>query len=476
MSAALQETISAKKRARLLEFLGSLPPAAAAKVFAALEQDRARGGTSLPHDLILDRLRTELAAQGGRFPIRPKTAQRIFFAPFEDLFVSFRSGKKRKARIARASLSPIWTLIREDPACAAAGRAAAALEAAIREGSGNLAAYEDSLLSAASLGVSRLIAHADADQRFKDSLAERLGGEAAFEDFAEIKLLFSLAPHLKTMQERFPRPVAAPTEEDIYKVRRLYEAAREDSPAAAPYLLLALMGRMERPWRALRLHYGLADLTGEAFGDDATAIVDVILDDLEGAARMLERDAAGELDARDAELRVTHFADFAEGVADEAERAGDKVMVNRIEACRDLAAESLARFTEQSLAALRRAMPVRHAGGSSKLMALRPDFARPMAPRILSAAREAARFLAGSDEMARRLDRRAIAAGIVADAIEEARRYGNDLVLEIRAAEGEDRVAARRLMEQVIDIARPLLQPDEIGLLRERAAAAALTA
>lgn len=477
MSAApVKESIPANKRVRLLEFLGSLPPGAAAKLFAALEHDRAHGGTSLPHDLILDRLRADLATRGGRFPLRPKTAQRVFFAPFEDLFVSFRSGKKRKARIARTSLSPIWSLIREDPACASAGRAAAALEAAIREGSGNLGAYEDSLFSAASLGISRLIAHADADGRFKDALVERLGGEAAFEDLAEIKLLLALVSHLKLMQEAFARPVGPLTEEDIYEARRLYESAHEDSPAAAPYMLLALMGRMERPWSALRLHYRLAHSSSDALSDDATAIVEVILDDLEGAARMLERDAAGELDARDAEMRVTYFADFAEGVAGEAERAGDNVMVNRIEACRDLAAESLARFAEQSLAALRRAMPVRHAGGSSRLMALRPDYARPTPPRVLAGAREASRFLAGSDELARRLDRRTIATGVVADAIEEMRRYGNDLVLEIRAAESEDRVAARRLMEHVIEIATPLLQPDEIGLLRERAAAAALTA
>jgi len=55
-------------------------------------------------------------------------------------------------------------------------------------------------------------------------------------------------------------------------------------------------------------------------------------------------------------------------------------------------------------------------------------------------------------------------------------RYARDLVSEIRAAEGEERASARRMMEHALDIARPLLPEDEIALLRERANAAAVTA
>ena len=149
---------------------------------------------------------------------------------------------------------------------------------------------------------------------------------------------------------------------------------------------------------------------------------------------------------------------------------------NRVEAARDIVAGALDRFAEQSLTALRKAMPVRHAGGSSRLMALRPDFQRPLAPRLATAARQAALFLAKSEDAARSLKRPDAGRNVALDAIEEARRYAGDLVLEIRAAEGEDRLAARRLMEHVLDIAGPLLAAEEVGLLRERAQAAAMTA
>jgi hypothetical protein len=99
-----------------------------------------------------------------------------------------------------------------------------------------------------------------------------------------------------------------------------------------------------------------------------------------------------------------------------------------------------------------------------------------MPPRVVAAARQATAFLAKAAGLAARLRRPQAGKNVAADAAEEARRYAGDLVLEIRAAEGEDRVAARRLMEAVLEFSAPLLQADEVGLLRERAQAAALTA
>ncbi|MEQ1931263.1 MAG: hypothetical protein ABL957_12160 [Parvularculaceae bacterium] len=476
---ATPDALSPAKRARLVEFLGSLPPGPAAKLFAALETDRSRGGAGLPHAFLLDVLRRELLARGARFPVRASNAERAFYTPFEDFFVLFRTGKKRKGRILRAVAVPLWRLLKTDPATSNAARAAAALEGAIRENSQNRPTFEDSLFAAAAEGFARLSAHAQADTTFRDDLADRLGGPESLEDFREIGRLIVAVHHLKSLQAAFPRPVRSLTEEDVYEMRRLYAAARADIGDLAPYLLLQLMGRMDAPWRALRLHYHLASARDDAAGparDEAAIILETLFDDLEGAARLLERDAEGEFDAGLAEIHLTHFISFAEGLSEEAGRASDRVTQTRVEAARDVAAGALERFTEQSLAALRKAMPVRHAGGSSRLMALRPDFARPLPPRATSAARQAALFLAKSADLAAALRRPQAGKDVASDAMEEARRYAGDLVLEIRAAEGEDRLAARRLMEHLLDIAGPLLPADEIGLLRDRAQAAAMTA
>ena len=107
--------LTQRKRQRLSAFLGELPVAAAVKLFAALEADREAGGKGLPHDALLDDLRRKLRERGAA-PKRRPSAKRAFFEPFEDFFVSVRSGRKRRAQIARTSLDPIWRVMMTDPA------------------------------------------------------------------------------------------------------------------------------------------------------------------------------------------------------------------------------------------------------------------------------------------------------------------------------------------------------------------------
>lgn len=473
------DDLTPKKRARLVAFLSALPPGASAKLFAALEVDRARGGAGLPHDFLLEVLRRELRERGAGFPQRPRAVERLFFAPFEDFFVAFRVGERRRARIPRSSIGRIWRLLLSDPAAASASRAAHTLAETLQDPTAKTQGAEEALFNAAGQSAQRLIAHAEADQEFRADLAQRLGGEDALADFFEIGKLLPAVHHLKALQAAFPRPAGALGEEQLFELRRLYAEARAETPFAAPYLLLALMGRMDQPSRALRAHYHLKasrDPDILAAGAETGVILDTLFDDLNAAARLLERDGEEEFDAGDATLHIEHFADLAEGIFAEALRAGDRASMTRVEAARDVAAGALDRFAEQSLALLRRAMPVRQAGASSRLMSLRPDYSRPLPPRASAAARAGAEFLVGACALAERLDRAGAAGPILEDAIEEARRYAGDLVLEIRAAEGEDRLAARRLMEHVLDVAQPLIPADEIGLFRERAHAAAMTA
>jgi len=125
--------LSQRKRERLSAFLGELPVAAAVKLFAALEGDRDAGGEGLPHNALLDDLRRKLRERGAA-PVRRPSAKRTFFEPFEDFFVSVRSGKKRQAQIARTSLDPIWRVMMTDPALTETALAAAALDDAYASG------------------------------------------------------------------------------------------------------------------------------------------------------------------------------------------------------------------------------------------------------------------------------------------------------------------------------------------------------
>lgn len=201
-----------------------------------------------------------------------------------------------------------------------------------------------------------------------------------------------------------------------------------------------------------------------------------MFEDLEAHARGLDRETETEFDAEAASISLRHFAEFAEGMAVEARRAGDADTIRRIDASRNLAAESLARFAELAQAAVRRATPTRHAGGSSRLMALRPDYMKPPGQGTYFAARAAAFFLSGASDLALKLGRAAAVEGMFDHAAKEVRRYASDLISEIRAAEGEERMAARRLMDQVLDIAEVMIPANDLELLRQKAHAAAVSA
>ena len=476
-------TISERKRERLSAFLGELPVAVAVRLFAALEGDRARGGRGLPHDAIIEDLRVQLADRGAMPPKRTPNAKRTFFTPFEDFFVSIRKGRKRQAQIARTSLDPIWRVMMTDPSLTEAAMAAAALDDCYAAGgiaaAGDPAALERAMFLAAEAGLGRLCARARDNEDMRESLMADLGGEATYFDFEEIRYLLEGVEMLRALRVTVPTNAPSLNEEQYYDLRKLFLSAYDQSPSLGAYLLLALKGRLDAPWRALGVYYHLARSADEklhAARETVMALPESLFEELEEMARGLERAGAAPLDAQTAKARIAYFADYADGLARHAAKAGDNVFVNRIEACRDIAGEAHTRFVEQALTNLRNAMPVRHASGSSRLVAPRPDYAKALAPEIIDDARRAAVLLVAAPADARSLGADpGFAQSTASDAAAQAKTYANDLVAEIRAAEGTDRAAAKRLLEQTLSIIEPLLKSDEIGLIRDRAAAAAVT-
>ncbi len=474
--------LSSRKRERLSAFLAELPVAAALKLFTALEADRAAGGKDIPHDAILEDLRRKLVERGAP-PVRRPSAKRTFFEPFEDFFVTVRTGKKRRAQIARTTLDPLWRVMMTDPALTETAMAAAALDDAYAGAAGKegdeVKPLERAMFLAAEAGLGRLDARARDSETARAELIDDLGGEAAYADFEEIRLLMDGADALRTLKVVAPSASPSLTEEQFYDLRQLFLSAYEQSPATGAYLLLALKGRLEAPWRALGVYYHLAQSADDRLMQAREAVMalpESLFEDLENMARALERAGANELDAKTAAARLSWFTDYAEGLSRQAAKAGDNVFLNRIEACRDIAGEAHARFVEQALTALRAALPVRKAGGSSRLVSPRPDISKALAPDVIDDAKAAVGLLSAAPGEARRLGADpGLAKTVLEEASEKARTYANDLVAEIRAAEGSERAAAKRLLEQTLSVVSPLLKNDEIGLIRDRAAAAAVT-
>ena len=471
--------LSQSKREQLTAFLGELPTAPALKLFTAVEADRVAGG-ALPHGDILDDLRKRLLARGAVLPPRKADAKRLFFTPFEDFFIAVRRGRKRPGVIPRSSLNPIWRVMMRETVMSEAAFAAASLDDAVRAGR-ETDDLERALFLAAEAGLGRLCDAALVEAGMRERLVDDLGDAAVFADLQELRRLLSGVDQLKQLQRTLPAGAGTLSEDDLYALRSLFLSAHERSPKLAAFLLLAVKGRLEKPWRALGLYYHFArsaDDRLEAARDAAAALPEALFEDLESLARAMERDGADAdgFDAQAAQLRLSWFADYADGLATQASKFGDNVSLNRIEACCEVAAEAFERFCELGLAALRKATPTRTGGGSSLLMAQRPDFAEPLAADAVAQASAAASMIAAAPSLASRLGAAAdVAASIAQEATDKMHGFAGDLVTEIRAAEGEERKAAQRLLEQTLAIAEPLLEREEAGLIRDRAQAAAVS-
>ena len=471
-------TISANKRRQLSAFLGSLSDATALKLFAALDIDRLSGGRDLPHDDLLSDLRTRMLERGAPLPPRIKDARRIFFTPFEDFFVGEHSEKKRPLRISRTSLAPIWNLILSDPRLADAAKAAKEIDAkAIKnESNANLLAK---FFDAAREGLSSLAAEAEANTEYRGSIIRSLGSKQALQDLYEIEKISQSFEFINRLHDLAPSNAPSLSEDQIYKLRALFLDAYGRSPEAGLVVLAALKGRLERPWRALAVYYNLARSADDQLRkaqETVSLLPQQLFEDIETLARVLVQDGGGEFDADSARVKITYLCDYADGLAKEAGKVGDNVFLNRIEACREVAAEAHERFVEQAMTALRKAMPVRQAGGSSRLMSVRPDFSAPLSSDDVEAAHDAALYIAAACDVVRRLGVDPDYCETIANEVrEKTETYANDLVTEIRAAEGASRRSAKIALESVLNFSEPILKSDVAGLIRDRAAAAAVS-
>lgn len=470
-------TLTPQKKEQLAAFLASLPSGAALKLFAGLEADRAKGGKDLPHDLLLDDLRAQLLARGETFPQRRYDAKRLFFTPFEDFLTGTGATGRQRASIARSSINPIWRLMMSEPLLSDAALAAASLDDAIARGEA-AEPLAHALFLSAEADLGRLCESVKSNPDMRERALSVLGNNETLDDLMVLKRLLPGVEIFKQLHQLVPTGAPTLSEEQLYELRSLFLAAIEQYEDLGAYLLLALKGRLEKPWRALSFYYHLARSADERLRkskDTASILPESLFEDFENIARALERDGAGALDARAARLRVSYFADYADGLARQAKKIGDNVFLNRVEACRDVAGEAFDRFTEQALASLRALTPVCQ-GGSSKLMSQRPDYSHPLSPSVVDDAIDAAVLIAEAPALSARLGADPDFAGSIADdARDNLHVYAKDLITEIRAVDGADRKAAQRRLEHVLKAAAPLLDSDVIGLLRDRAAVAAVS-
>ena len=451
-------------------FLGSLPPGVAGNVARAVEVDRMNNGRTLPHEMILETLRSSL--RDGAKAERALTPLRLFCRPFEDLLVNNGFPNKQKGRIPRGSITPVWNWLSQDliPEATMAFSLAVKTAAMGHEQE----QLEEKVLEFWASASGALRARLASDGGWRPA-RQALGNEGVVQDAREMSLLLAAGAEVCELQEALPQTLSSLTEEAVQTFRAVHEKLVARLPDAAPYLAVVVMKRLEQPWEALRLPLGEGQATQTEPGEETAPTSDL---GLVGELLLAAIDAHGAAivsanpEGFNADALVGHldgYTTISNGVTKEVELRRDGVWGQRLVKDRALVVEAMenfmARAPEEVFAAL--------VTQNSETGAVVPDLSRAADPDSCDRALSYARLIEGCRSLA---DAASFGASLkLADSQIGAMlmRYNEAIVRELDDADEEKRLNAEQYAAVATELTAILISPEHGEHLRRQGRAAA---
>jgi hypothetical protein len=464
------DMVSVKKdKAMMLQaFLGKLPEAIAARLAKAIEVDRLSDGKSLPHELILEGLRPALRKLPK--PDRTPSPLRLFCQPFEDLLSDAPRTQKQKGRIARSSVALVWNWLGQMLAPDALAAYSIGVKRAVLDYH-----FEDAMTRAAEFWPVAAAAIHEALDKEATAKAARvaLDGALAVEDAREIACLIAVAPEILELQEKLPRQASPLTDDLIWSLRGIYDRLAADAPDAAPYVAVIAMNRLARPWEALKLPVMISRQTQDTLiaSTDMGLVGEIIFGNIEAHAAAIRATRHPDFDADALLKHLASFAELSTGIVKEVEMRRDGRWGQRLMKDRAAVAETMESLMERAPKEILAALPMHRASFSGGPRT--PDISRPADPEKSDRAMRYAKLIVGCKHFAAA----ASFGAPVKDANEEVtvalRGYCDDLVREMRAAEGDKRANAELYFSIAAELTSLLFSPEEGEFLRRRGRAAA---
>jgi hypothetical protein len=453
------------KAGLLQSFLGSLPGNIATRLAKAVEVDRLTESDLLPHDLILEGLRPAL--RGSERLDRTPTPLRLFCRPFEDLLFNGTRKDKQKGRIARSSVAPVWYWLSQTviPVESKSYRdqvktlvLAYKLEEALECASKFWPVAGEALRAA----IADNPKHAHAV----------LNGDLVLGDAEDISLMLCAGPAMVEIQQLLPKPAPALTDELLWSLRRIYDRVTEGTVDAAPYVPAVAMARLAKPWEALKLALLITHQTQDTLisSTDMGLVGDILFCRLEEARMAIHAARHPNFDVPALIENLTGFTDISSAIVKEVEILRRGKWGQRLLKDRAAVGAVMDGFMERAPKEIAAALPSQKSGftGGSRMS----DFSRPANPERVERALRYAMLMAGC----RRLAAAASFGAKLQDAMDEAtqtlRGYNEDVVKELRTAEGERRKIVECQFELAAELTALLFSPEEAEFLRRRGKAA----
>ena len=452
--------LTANRTGLLTAFLGGLPGHVAARLARAVELDRLMEGKTLPHEAILSGLRPVLRRDPAG---RTLTPLRLFCLPFQDLLNSEPRKSKQKGVIARASVLPLWRWLEESLLPEETRRYSNEAKTLILD-----KRNEDALARA---GEYWTLASATLTAALAETKKARLAlnGDMTAADAAEIALLLAAAPEMLKIQALMPAP-ALMTDQLLWELRAIYDAVVVRQPDAAPYVPVAAMNRLSRPWEGLRLPLAIARQHRDTLisKTDMGLVGEILIERLNGLQTAILTSRHPLFDADTLLAQTRQFAELSVAIVKEIEVRRDGEWGQRLLKDRAAVGEAMDKFMDRAIREMMAALPIGRGTGATA------DFSRPSDPEKREMAMRYVRLVTGSRHFA--------TGGCFAakqkDAAEELcgwlRRYNEDLVREMRAPDHPGVTEVQ--FPFCLELTALLFSEEEAELLRRRGKAALGTA
>lgn len=461
--------MSTRDKAELLsQFLGKLPEAAAKRLAKAIEMDRLAGGTNLPHELILAGLRPVLRRAKG--VERTPTPLRLFCEPFQDLLTLVPRKTKQAGRIATSSITPVWawlslTLIPDEAALYVDRVKHDILGAQYDSARGRA---QEFWAAAAKVMLDAL----SGPERLK-ACRQALGDELVVADAREMALMLSVGTQLSEIQNILPKPTPIFTEDALWSMRKIYDAVVESAADAAPYVSVVVMNRLERPWEAMRLPLSVSRQTQDTLisSTDMGLVGEILFTEIEAHAVAIRSVRQPQFDPDELIAHVASFATLSAGMVKEVEIRRDGRWGQRLLKDRAAMAEVMDGFMKRAPREILGAFPTLKTGSYSGGPRI-PDVSRALDPEKTARAMNYAKLVSGCKPFAPAASFGASLADVQDEVASALKIYSEDLLRELRAAEGEKRAHAEGFFALAAELTSVFLSADEAEFLRRRGRAA----
>jgi hypothetical protein len=460
--------LTAEKQVLLNGFLGQLPPRVALRLAEAVEVDRLIGGSLLPHEEILRALRPQLR----RAPENDRvlTPLRLFVRPFEDLLIDGERPAKRKGRIPRTIVEPLWCWLGEQLMRERHVAFVESLKAAIVA---NMPEEIESILADFHREAAAALARALADGRERAAVAIRLGGVTALEDVREIAILLAAADEVTAIQRQLPKPIPLLSDDVSSFVRQTYERLVVANPELASYVPLIVMGRLERRWEVLRLAAAISGKSTDTLisNTDLGVAGENLLSDLDLYVSKIKTARPLDFDCEVLLANLAAFAELSSGMVKELQIRRDGRWGQRLAKHRADVSSTMETLIARAPKEVFTALPPPKSGVARPPRPL--DLSRAPDPVKIERALRFARMLVHSRPFSMAAAFSARLNEVVDELSAELRSFSEDMLREMRSADVEHRDRAHRYFEVTVEISGLVLGEEEADFLRRRGRVAA---